>query len=608
MINQIKKFIDNNRLDIYYIFILIALLLVISVPKLLVQYKIGIANWDTYLYLENGRLYAKMGWGDVPSISPVLPLILAKIFLFSGHTYPEAIFNVDVFFYILGCVGLYLLFRYKFSHNTSLLATIIYATFTLLYSWVAIGGNDVIGVTGTILTVYLILISNKYSNKFYLIAMPIAAYAFLSRYTAGVMIFSILFFLIINKVKIREILHIIVGGILGVISISWFLFEFDKALHTPFPFLGQFTGTVQNTPVLDSGYVPDNMYFIRNIPQYLSSHVTTNNFDSLVNPSLNDATLFSYVLIILMIIGFAAVIYKICKGIYDNRKDFTGRGNILLLILLMIVAILCILSIGSSYIITIFLFLVALGGLYYIIEEYNIEKLDYEFLMISLFVVYLVFQSILTTKNDRYFITVLPFMAYFITCGLSAIYDVIDERIGNIKIKKTDVKISSLISACVIVLLVINSLAFCYSIPENNHYEYIEEACDWLVGYDDTIGNQTIIISDNWPAVTWYLNIYGQRGVLNIKNYSHYWLFSREILSQNETHHAATYYIDTNNVVKVDYPGLTKIYENDDVTIYENDYILNNKNATVESDEYRSYINSTLESVKGYYGDVNGKL
>jgi hypothetical protein len=61
-------------------------------------------------------------------------------------------------------------------------------------------------------------------------------------------------------------------------------------------------------------------------------------------------------------------------------------------------------------------------------------------------------------------------------------------------------------------------------------------------------------------------------------------------------------------VVKVDYPGLTKIYENDDVTIYENDYILNNKNATVESDEYRSYINSTLESVKGYYGDVNGKL
>ena len=43
-------------------------------------------------------------------------------------------------------------------------------------------------------------------------------------------------------------------------------------------------------------------------------------------------------------------------------------------------------------------------------------------------------------------------------------------------------------------------------------------------------------------------------------------------------------------------------------TVIENDYILNNKNATVESDEYRSYINSTLESVKGYYGDVNGKL
>ena len=98
MINEIKEFIDRNRLDIYYILILVALLLIISIPKLLVQYNAGIINWDTYLYLENGRLYAKMGWGDVPSISPVLPLILAKIFLISGHTFQEAIFTVDVFF------------------------------------------------------------------------------------------------------------------------------------------------------------------------------------------------------------------------------------------------------------------------------------------------------------------------------------------------------------------------------------------------------------------------------------------------------------------------------------------------------------------------------
>jgi hypothetical protein len=50
------------------------------------QYNISIANWDTYLYLENGRNFAKMGWGDVPSIAPVLPMIISKFF-FNGRTY-----------------------------------------------------------------------------------------------------------------------------------------------------------------------------------------------------------------------------------------------------------------------------------------------------------------------------------------------------------------------------------------------------------------------------------------------------------------------------------------------------------------------------------------
>ena len=54
--------------------------------------------------------------------------------------------------------------------------------------------------------------------------------------------------------------------------------------------------------------------------------------------------------------------------------------------------------------------------------KYKIEYLDYDLLMISLFFIYLVFQSILSTKNDRYFITVLPFMAYFITNTISYIY------------------------------------------------------------------------------------------------------------------------------------------------------------------------------------------
>jgi len=81
MLNNIKNFINKNRKDLFYVLILIGLLLVISIPRLMTQYNISIANWDTYLYLENGRNFAKMGWGDVPSIAPVLPMIISKFYL-----------------------------------------------------------------------------------------------------------------------------------------------------------------------------------------------------------------------------------------------------------------------------------------------------------------------------------------------------------------------------------------------------------------------------------------------------------------------------------------------------------------------------------------------
>ena len=80
MINTLKNFITDNKKDLSYIALLTIFLLIITIPRLLVQYNVGIGNWDTYLYLENGRNFAKMGWGDVPSISPVLPMILSKMF------------------------------------------------------------------------------------------------------------------------------------------------------------------------------------------------------------------------------------------------------------------------------------------------------------------------------------------------------------------------------------------------------------------------------------------------------------------------------------------------------------------------------------------------
>lgn len=601
MINNLKIFITDNKKDLKYLIILILFLLAISIPKLLIQYKVGIGNWDTFLYLENGRNFAKMGWGDVPSIAPVLPVLLSKLFLLAGHPYQRAIFNVDVIFYILGAISFYLILRLKFKHNVSLVGSIIYSTFTLLYSWVAIGGNDILGTTGTLLSMYFIFISHKYNNKLYILALPIAAYSFLSRYTAGVMLFAILLYWIINRVNLKEIKYIITGSIIGIISISWFLYEFNKHLDTPFPFLGQFSGTVSNTVVLDAGFLPDSWYYIKHIPNYLLSTVpkNVNNINVIVNPMGNTPSIVSYIYIALFIFGIILLIYNIYSKVKESKIQF-NKNKKLLLTAGLILALIGLITIGNiSYIFSSLISLICLCIFYHLLNDYNIENIDIDFTMLELFIIYLVFQSILFTKNDRYFITVLPFIAYFITYSLNEIFIKLDERF---KWNKT--KVSKIITALIILFLLSNTLVFANNVPEENDYADIKDACEWLKNYDN-ITNNTLIHSDDWPGVSWYMNIFCQRGVPDTSNASSIAEFSREILSRNNSHYASSYYIDCTHSTKFDYPGLVKIKKIGSVEIYENKYLKKNGPTYIYTKEYNNRLQREIEEFNKTNG---GKL
>lgn len=567
MINKTLTFITDNKKDLKYILLLTIFLLIISIPKLLAQYSIGIGNWDTYLYLENGRNFAKMGWGDVPSISPVLPMIISKMFLLAGHPYHEAIFNIDVFFYIIGSIVFYLLLRLRYGRKVSLIGSVIYSTFTLLYSWVAIGGNDIIGITGTILTIYLILIAHKYNNKIYYVALPIAAYAFLSRYTAGVMIFSIVFYWIVKKIEYNEIKHIFIGAILGIISVSWFLYQFYIHLGTPFPFLGQFSGTVSNTVVMDSGFLPDSWYYVKHIPNYLNSRVPdVTTFNAIVNPMGNIPSVISFIYIALIVMTCIIILYKIINAMkhsdikFNNRYKCISVASVILFVVFM-------LTLGNvSYIISTLLFLFILWMIRYVLKSYELKNLDMDLFMCSLMVIYLVFQSILFTKNDRYFITVLPFIAYFITYSINEIYNVIDQRIN------TRISVTKVITSVIVIILLFNTMIFVSQLPTDNDYHDIEEACTWLMSTEN-INNSTVVYSDNWPAVSWYMNIYCQRGVPNVTDIYYQAFFSKEILTRNNTHRAAAYYIDATNENKTDYPGMKKLDGFDTVQTYKNKYL-----------------------------------
>ena len=319
---------------------------------------------------------------------------------------------------------------------------------------------------------------------------------------------------------------------------------------------------------MDSGFLPDSWYYIKHVPNYLSSCVPNiDNFNAIVNPMGNIPSVLSYIYIILFIMGFVLLAYNILNTVKSSDYNITLTGRISLLVALgLFVTFLFTLG-NVSYIISTVLFLMLLYILWKVLEVYDIEYLDFDFVMISLFVVYLVFQSILFTKNDRYFITVLPFIAYFITFALDAIY----KRIDKISLVKS-IKCSKIISVLFIIFLLANTLCFVSAIPTHNDYHDIEEACSWL-SENENISNTTVLYSDDWPAVSWYLNIYCQRGVPNMDNNSYPVDFARQILSRNEKHYAASYFIDCTNTNKTDYPGLMKYKTFNTVEIYKNKYL-----------------------------------
>ena len=100
MINGIKTFARENKSEIFYFTVLLIALLVIAIPKWQLQHSINISNWDSYIYLDNGRSFAGMGWGDLPQIAPFVSFMLSIMFRLNGNTYAGAIIDLDIFMYL----------------------------------------------------------------------------------------------------------------------------------------------------------------------------------------------------------------------------------------------------------------------------------------------------------------------------------------------------------------------------------------------------------------------------------------------------------------------------------------------------------------------------
>lgn len=519
---------------------------------------IGVPYYDVFVYLNNALIFAGIPVGNMSVIylSPLMPFLTSLMFRL-GYISANVIFILDGIVFIFGVIGLYLLFRERFNETQSLIGSLIFISFPLVYTWAVSGAIDVPGVSFSIWVIYALVIGVRKNSKLLYLVFPMFMVAFLARYTSAILIFPMLLYLLMNKDFIKNIQKIGVGVLAGLIIITPFFAYIYEKLGNLDSIINIFTSTLigSSSSANDLGYNPDKLYYLTHILNYISVGPLLGTYHQIVNPSTGFPSILSYITVIIVLFGLGIYLYRILL----TQKNYVSNKNktytyLALIILLSVIGILSFFT--SPYLVTEFLILGALYTGYRFLKGTNIKNLEIDFLFLSWFAAFFIFHSVIPLKVDRYFITMSPALAYFIILGLSII-------IEKFKFKFTQEKMRSWGLYFIVGLVFISSMTAVHvgHTPKYGYGVYIQTASDWLKEYDPNYQNK-VIYSDYDPALTWCLKKEVKFGVPSLYT-------SPEAFSNFLTENNADYYIDALSHPKPIIPGYHVIENLYGVSIYE---------------------------------------
>jgi hypothetical protein len=250
----------------------------------------------------------------------------------------------------------------------------------------------------------------------------------------------------------------------------------------------------------DVAYNPNYWYYLQNIPNYISLAPFSGTYQQLLNPSAGFASILAYIIILIAAVGLIIYIYKILHFKFKNKVNFQNKYTATKAVSLIILIAGFILTFNSTqYLLSeVFLF-GACFLLYNLLKSPEAKNIDLDIMMLLWFGAYLIFQSTLGVKVDRYFITMAPALAYFLILGLS-------EFINKIKpkIKNKDLKSWGIYSIIALIFLSSAMVTYIGHTPKKTFTKDIGDASNWIKGYDPDYTDK-IIFSDYPPAVSWYL-------------------------------------------------------------------------------------------------------
>ena len=134
--------------DLAAISVLTVILVIITLLLLNIDGKAGVYYVrDVFFYLNNALFYAgyDTGFNATRGLSPFIPM-LTSLFFRMGFISDFTIIVVSSAFYIFSGIGIYFLFRLRFSEVLSFTGAMILATFPLVLVWVTKGMIDIPGL------------------------------------------------------------------------------------------------------------------------------------------------------------------------------------------------------------------------------------------------------------------------------------------------------------------------------------------------------------------------------------------------------------------------------------------------------------------------------
>ncbi len=551
-----------NINDIYKstFFKLLIIVLIVTIYLIIDQVYVGVPYYDVYVYLNNALIYAGNPVGNLSVIflSPLMPF-LTSLFFRIGLISVNTLFVLDGIVFIFGVMGLYLLFRMRFNEIQSTVGCLIFLSFPLIYSWAVSGGIDIPGVSFSIWVVYLLVKGIRENPKYLYLVIPMLSVAFLARYTEVMLIFPIFLYLLINKDFIENLKKIIAGSLAGLLLIIPFLIYFYIKLGTLNSLTNLLTSSIigSNGAINDVGFNPDRWYYLTHILNYISIGPITGYYGQILNPSTGYPSILSYITIGVLALGLGIYLYQILlKWKIRDVNDSDRKNTYYSLIMIIFLSAVGVFSFFMvSFLVTEFIILLDLFFGYQLLKDIKIKNLDIDFLFLSWFAVFFIFHSVILLKVDRYFITMIPALTYFIILALM----VIEKYKYNFK----QVKLRTWGLYAIVGLIFISS-----SIAVHTGHSFIhgsgytiQGTCNWLEKYDPNYKNENIY-SDYDPAFTWGFKKEVIIGVPSL--YVSPVAFSNYLIGNN-----ADYYIDSFSNPKLNIPGYHIIKNISTVTVYQ---------------------------------------